>query len=370
MKRLIPVLVVLVAVAVVVMYVIRTGQGVPVGSGGSGILNVRSLDRISLNGTIGGEKLGLFDDEAVKGMLDKQYRIASVSVTKAGSLDMVRGEPGPDQDFLWPSTQIASEIYKERHTGKSGTEIVLNSPIVLYSWDIVTDALVKQGIVKQTQGTYYVVDFSRLIKLIVAKKQWSDIGLQDLNGPITIRCTDPAKSSSGMTFFGLVANTLNGGNVVDENTLPAVMPTLQKLRRQLGFTPDSSADLFQQYLTQGVGACPMIVGYESQIIEYIRDNPDTNISSLRILYPKPTAWSSHPLIPLTDKGKRLRDALKTKEIQQLAWVNHGFRSGLPGVVNDPKLLKIPGIPERILNVSPLPSPNVMERVIQTLGNTQ
>ena len=67
----------------------------------------------------------------------------------------------------------------------------------------------------------------------------------------------------------------------------------------------SSGDLFEQYLKTGMGAKPMIAGYENQMIEFAIENPnDWNMvkEQVAVLYPEPTVWSSHPLIALNEKG--------------------------------------------------------------------
>ena len=59
-----------------------------------------------------------------------------------------------------------------------------------------------------------------LYSLIIEGKEWSEVGLTDLYGNISIVSTHPSKSNSGNMFAGLLANMMNGGNVVDEQTLP------------------------------------------------------------------------------------------------------------------------------------------------------
>jgi hypothetical protein len=157
---------------------------------------------------------------------------------------------------------------------------------------------------------------------------------------------------------------------VGEDGLTKILPQLKLFFGRLGYMEQSSADLFQQYLTTGEGAKPLIAGYESQLIEFSAQNEAyrTQLKDrVRILYPRPTVWSSHPLIARDDNGARLLEALKDPQIQDIAWKKHGFRSGLVGVQNDPAAQPVAGIPERIDSVIDMPSPAVMDRVIQELG---
>ncbi|HEO65487.1 MAG TPA: hypothetical protein ENI73_06395 [Spirochaetes bacterium] len=328
-----------------------------------------SPKEILLNGLIGGEKKGFLEDEDVKSILKEKYGVV-IDYSKAGSIEMVKGNT-QGRDFLWPSSQVALEIFKTtkaKHLVKSG--LIFNSPIVLYSWSIVTDALIKAGIVKKVAASYFVVDFPKLINLVMEGKKWSDIGLTDLYGKISIISTDPNKSNSGNMFAGLLANILYG-DVVDESSVEKYLPKLKTFFSHLGYMESSSGNLFEQYLTTGVGAKPIIVGYESQAIEFSIQNEELwpkVKDRIRILYPVPTVWSAHPLIVLNPKANILIKALQDKEIQKIAWEKHGFRTGLIGVDNDPKLLKVVGIPERIKKVIPMPKAQVMEKIMQALQN--
>lgn len=320
---------------------------------------------ITLKGLVGGEKMGLLDDSDFKNILKSKYGF-ELDYSKAGSIEMVEGDIG-NNDFLFPSSQTALELFKAakgQQLLKSDT--IFNSPLVIYSWNTVTDALVKTGIVHQTDGVYYL-DFPKLIALVSQNKKWSELGL-DLYGNISITTTDPTKSNSGNMFAGLLANTLNG-EVVTPATVAPVIPKLQQFFEKLGYLEPSSADLFEQYLKTGVGAKPMIVGYENQMIEFSHDNPDiwqTVKNNIRILYPVPTVWSAHPLLVLTPKAKDLIVALQDKEIQKIAWEKHGFRTGLLGTQNDIMILKTINIPATIDKVMPLPNAVVMDQIIIAL----
>jgi hypothetical protein len=91
--------------------------------------------------------------------------------------------------------------------------------------------------------------------------------------------------------------------------------------------------------------------------------------NVRILYPRPTVWSSHPLILLQDNATGLIQALQDEDIQKIAWEQHGFRTRRVGVQNDPSVLDVTGRPESITYVVSMPSPQVMEMIISAVGNT-
>ena len=69
-----------------------------------------------------------------------------------------------------------------------GGGLTLNTPIVIYSWKEVVDALVSQNIVTLTDGVYYITDMNKLINFILTGKKWSDIGLKNWQFWVILLC--------------------------------------------------------------------------------------------------------------------------------------------------------------------------------------
>ncbi|WP_417910470.1 hypothetical protein [Candidatus Electronema sp. PJ] len=332
--------------------------------------SVAKKEAVMVTGRAGSEKIAFLQSEKVTQLLLEQG--LRVNVKRSGSVAMVQ-ESSSDDDFLWPASQINVESFKSSSSGMrlQQSADIFNSPIVLYSWDIVTEALIKAGIVQHKEGVNYIIDLPKLLELVKAKKQWKEIGLAQLYGSLIIRTTDPSKSNSGNMFAALTANTLNNGEVVTAESLDNVLPQVKDLYARLGYMEPSSSDLFEKFLQQGVGAYPMIVGYENQLVEYSllhKEHIALLKAKVRILYPVPTVWASHPLIALSDKGRKLLTALKEPEIQKLAWEQHGFRSGLMGVENDPSVIEVVGLPKSIDAVMPMPSASVMDKITTHLSS--
>src|SRR5262249_1753419 len=236
MQRGVGLLILLVVIGAVIGYKVYSGRAGAT-PGPDGQPPRPPQDVVTAHGPVGGEKLGFLGDPEVQKILRDKYGV-TVDYTKAGSIEMVRADPAGD--FLWPSSQVALELYRARKAPMQKAEIIFNSPIVLYSWDAVTDGLIGAGIVRKQADSYYVVDMPRLVRLIVEGKGWKEIGVPQLYGRISIFTTDPTKSSSGNLFAGLLANLLNGGEVVNESSLPKVQPTLKKFFDRLGFLEQSS----------------------------------------------------------------------------------------------------------------------------------
>ena len=176
-------------------------------------------------------------------------------------------------------------------------------------------------------------------------------------------------------YAGLMANILSGDVVNNSDSLDRILPSLQQLFTRQGFMQSSSGFLFEQFLQTGVGQYPMIAGYENQIVEFSLQHPDfwpKVKDKIKVLYPVPTVWSEHPVLILNKKALPLLDALKDDEIQKIAWEEHGFRTGLIGVQNDPKVIKVDGIAQSVNKIMPMPRAFIMEKIINqlTINNKQ
>ena len=134
----------------------------------------------------------------------------------------------------------------------------------------------------------------------------------------------------------------------------------------MGLKSSSSGKLFDQYLAGGLGAEPMIVGYENQLVEWILADPARwervkagSGPKPAVLYPRPTVYSAHPLLVINPAADRLLEALMSPQLQELAWTRHGFRGPL-GTVTGATDATIAGmLPAEIDAVLPMPAADVM-----------
>lgn len=319
-----------------------------------------------ISGYVGGEKIGLLEDEQVQNILNNKYGL-SIDYSKAGSIDMVTAD-FTGRNFLFPSSQTALEIYEQTYGKPVKSEIIFNTPIVLYTRKEVAKAFIAKGMITEKDGVYYI-DMLKLTECIESGKKWSDIGLDKLYGNIIVGTTDPTKSNSGNMFAGLLANTLCGGTA-DESNIDSVLPRLKNIFQKLGYMETSSSDLFDQFLKTGMGAKPLIAGYENQILEFASQNTDiwNQIKDdIVVLYPTPTVWASHVFIALDDDGKTAIDALLDPEIQEISWEKHGFRTGAYGTQSDTALFGVDGLAKEINSVAPMPDAKVMDKIINALS---
>lgn len=262
-------------------------------------------------------------------------------------------------DALFTSDQRFYDYYKLSPNKELGEAdrykvldggLTLNTPIVIYSWKPVAEALEREGIVSITDGVYYITDMNKLIDYILNGKSWKDIGLNDLYGKINIASTDPVSSSPGATYYGLLLSILSDGQITDEG-LEQKLEKLKSFYIKSGYMNNTPADLFDKYLKTGMGGEPMIVDYEKSLIEFANKNPNgfkQVKDDIVVMYPKPTIWNSHCFAVFTENGNLVYKALQDERIQQIAWEKYGFRTGITGGNYDVSTIGV-SIPKNIIS---------------------
>lgn len=307
----------------------------------------------------GGGKEAFMADEEVGKIMRKKYGIEissdSWSNGKLISAPVIDNK-GAKYDAIFFSDERFYDYYKLEPVGSEAKRdrvvdgsLTLNTPIVIYSWDTVTDALMKENIVTERNGIYYISDMEKLLNYILTGKTWKELGLSNIYGKINIDSTDPVSSSPGATYYGLLLSIMTGGDL-STSKVNEVLPKLKEFYQKSGYMNNTPADLFEMYLKTGVGAKPMIVDYEKSIIEFATSNPNgwnQVKDKIRILYPTPTIWNSHCIATFNDTGNKFLNAFEDANIQQIAWSKYGFRVGVSGGNYDVSAVDINGIPQTI-----------------------
>lgn len=335
---------------------------------GSLTRNLESRQPVDVSIFYGGEKAALLQNPKIQNIIESRYKVA-LNATKAGSIEMATTLPTAGKDCIWPSNMVAVEL--ARNSGKSvlSDETIFNSPLVLYAWADVADALIGAGVVTKRNDGFLTADVGKIGELVESEARWKeDLGL-NIYGRFKVFSTDPTKSNSGNIWSGLLATILNGGSTPTKADLPTVLPRVSGYFDAMGHMEASSGDIFQNFLKQGMGARPIIAGYENQMVEFLAENAalaDNIRDRIRVLYPEPTIFASHPLISLTSTCDRLSEALQDPEVQALAWSDHGFRTGLIGIENNPADIAVATLPDTIQQVVPMPSADVMEEIIRAV----
>ena len=341
---------------------------------------VSAKDLKTVTVATGGGKEDFIADEDVNKILREKYGLNVVYDSWSNGklvLNPLVRENGDKYDLMFCSDQRFYDYYKlapnkekkeaDRYTVLDGG-LTLNTPIVIYSWAEVVDVFIKDGIVTEKEGTYYITDMNKLLTYILEGKKWSDIGLNMLYGSINIASTDPVTSSPGATYYGLLLSIMCGGNVTD-TSMQENLPKLKEFYEKSGYMNNTPADLFERYLKTGLGGEPMIVDYEKSIVEFANENPDgfnQVKDNIRILYPEPTIWNSHCVATFTEAGNEYYKAIQDKEISQIAWEKYGFRTGVTGGNYNVDSLGIKGMPSNIRSTVSSLKMNMYDNLISFL----
>jgi len=345
----------------------------------------------------GGGKEGFIQDENVVSIIEKEYGLNIIydswSNGKFITAPMVRefvnkgntniskdklsinNEACSRYDAMFCSDQRFYDYYKlapkndeaERYSVKNGG-LTLNTPIVIYSWAKVTDALIAENIVTERDGVYYITDMNKLIDYILQEKKWSDIGLSELYGTINVASTDPVTSSPGATYYGLLLSIMCESQVNDKS-VQENLPKLKEFYVKSGYMNNTPADLFERYLKTGMGGEPMIVDYEKSLVEFANAHPsdfDKVKDQIRVLYPTPTIWNSHCIATFTENGDKFYQVFENQEIQQIAWEKYGFRTGITGGNYDVSSIGV-GVPSEITSTVSSLKMDVYNQLIDYLG---
>lgn len=368
--------IIIIAVVGIKLYTDKTNNN----NNASGVVDLDNLTNVYV--ATGGGKEDFIADKDVVNIMQTRYNLNVVydgwSNGKLIVKPLVR-EDGSKYNAMFCSDQRFYDYYRlapdqekgeaERYSVLNGG-LTLNTPIVIYSWGEVVDALVNEGIVTEKEGTYYITDMDKLLQYILEGKKWSDIGLDMLYGSINIASTDPVTSSPGATYYGLLLSIMCGGNVTTE-AMEENLPKLKEFYIKSGYMNNTPADLFEKYLKTGLGGAPMIVDYEKSIVEFAYENPDgfnQVKDDIRILYPTPTIWNSHCIATFDEQGNQFYKAFEDKDISQIAWDRYGFRTGITGGNYDVTSLGISGIPQAITSTVSSLKMDMYNRLIEFLGN--
>ncbi len=321
----------------------------------------------TVRGLIGSEKEAFFRDTRVVEAF-KRHGL-DVRFQKAGSREIATLPSLREFDFAFPAGVPAAEkIRREQNIGKSYP--VFFTPMAVASWKLIAGILEANGVVQQRDGIYYIIDMSKLLGLAEQKKRWSDLAKNQgyaVNKSILMTTTDLGSSNSAAMYLALASYIFNGNDIVtSEAGAEALVPRLAALFSRQGFQESSTATPFNDYLVMGPGKAPLVMIYEAQFL-FEAARPDSGLSDQMVLiYPEPTLFTKHIVVPLNAKGDKLGELLtQDQELQRLA-VEHGFRNNdtksFRGFVDSHQLK----VPETLVNVIEPPTYDILEGMIRRI----
>ncbi|WP_236791047.1 hypothetical protein [Amycolatopsis sp. GM8] len=302
------------------------------GSPGSAAACETGEPMVTARGIIGSEKEQYFADPRVV------QRLAcaglTVSTDSRGSREMLDAlrRPGNGYDFAFPSsTATADKISSDLHVPDRIP--LFSSPMAVATFKPIVDVLTRAGMIQTAADGSQVLDIAALLDAARKGVTWNQLpGNTEypVRKTVLLSTTDPQDSNSAIMYLSIASQVSNHDAVVTTpEQVQAVLPDLCRLVFDQGTKPETSQVLFNSYLVDGMGRIPMALIYEAQYITHAPGQQPALPPDSVLLFPRPTVYSRHTLIPLTDAGRRVGEALRDDpELVRLA-AEHGFRPEHP-----------------------------------------
>ena len=323
--------------------------------------------QVSVRGLIGSEKEAYFADQRVVKALAAQG--ITVTVEKAGSRAIAARYDASKYDFGFPSGAPAAARLKAQAKA-TAVFTPFYTPMVFASWRPIAEILVANGLAERKGEIYYVVDLPGLMALVEKGTRWRELKKSEAfatSKAVLVNSTDVRTSNSATMYLALASYLANNQQIVQsQEDVDRVLPVVAPLFLRQGFQEQSSAGPFEDYLALGMGKAPLLMAYESQLIEFWLKHPDklksNDANSMVVMYPKPTVYSKHVLVPYTPAGVRLGTVLENDPALRALAHEYGYRTG--GEQRGPELWTQRGIavPEVLVDVIDPPSHEWLERM--------
>ena len=319
-----------------------------------------------VTGLVGSEKVPFFSDERV--LAEFRENGLEVTVQKAGSREIATDFNLNAYDFAFPAGVPAAEKIQEV-SGVNSSYAPFFTPMAIASWEPIAELMVASGLA-ENQGGYYTVDMDAFLTLVETETRWDELennSLFNTNRGILITSTDVRTSNSAAMYLALASYVANENQVVPNlSAAQEDIDFLSDLFLRQGLRPDSSATPFEDYLIKGMGHSPIVMIYESQFIAQAALENGSISSDMALMYPEPTIFSTHTLVPLSENGHKIGELLETDpELRQLS-IEYGFRNSDRAYFNQFVYQNNIILPDNIVAVIDPPSYEVLEGIIQII----
>jgi hypothetical protein len=320
-----------------------------------------------VRGIVGSEKREYLTDPRVLDIF-RRHGI-ELQIDTSGSRDMANRPDLSGYDFAFPAgIPAAQKLMKKYGVGRGYYPFY--TPMVIASWVPIADVLGANSMVARRGDAYYTVDMRKLLGAIQAHRRWSQLSgnsVYEVDKGIIISSTDVRKSNSAAMYLSLASYILNGGEVVtDLAQARRIGNELAGLFLRQGYQESSSAGPFEDYTSMGMGKAPLVVAYEAQFIEYEIEHPDQRNTNMALLYPDPTVFTKHVLVPLSPLGDKAGTLLETdSDLRRLA-VEHGLRTSDMSYAASFWRQHGVKVPETVIDVVNTPNYDILEAMIGSI----
>nr|WP_231904716.1 hypothetical protein [Saccharothrix espanaensis] len=289
-------------------------------------------DLTTVRGVIGSEKQAFFTDQRVVDAFARHG--LRIEVDTAGSRQLATTVDLGKYEFAFPSSSPAAQkIQRDRKV--TAVHTPFQSPMAVATFEPIVGLLTAAGVVRKGAGDYQVLDVPRYLELAKAGTRWDQLPgntAYPARKNVLVTTTDPRESNSAAMYLAIASFVANGNAVVSSPEQEAkVLPDVARLFLDQGYTQNSTEGPFEDYLSAGMGKTPLALIYESQFLGRQVRGDGSIRPDMRMLYPAPTVYSKHTLVPLSGNGDRVGQLLSTDPGLGRLAASHGFRT------TDPKL---------------------------------
>lgn len=263
-------------------------------------------------------------------------------------------------DVLLPASDVAARTYKGP---KMGLEPAFPSQPVGFTKTEHAEAFVNAGFARKEADGSITLLVAKFVEAMDAGKTWKSIGIDGV-GKLKIRTTDVKATSSGQGYVNLLAAVYNNGDPANLGNAEELGRKIKPHVERMGSLPMTSSELLQQCLM--TGCFELNIGFENSYIRTARESTDNEkimSQKLRIMYLEPGMWGYHTVIFLTENGKLFLEALKDPVLREIAWTDHGFRTGTTGITGDATKVPVKGIRPAVSAAISMATPEVNTMLI-------
>jgi len=280
-----------------------------------------------VRGVIGSEKEPFFRDPAVVAAFSRNG--LKLQVDTAGSREIATTFDLAAYDFAFPAGVPAADKIKRDRKVVTVYQPYF-TPIAVATFKPIAGVLQKAGLAKPLGSDYWTLDMKAYLALVGKRTRWTDLPGNTAYRPgksVLIASTDVRTSNSAAMYLAVASYVANGDTPVENNTQgDKIVDRVAPLFLRQGLQESSTEGPFEDYLTIGSGKTPMALIYEAQFLAR-KAAKDGSITDDRVLmYPDPTVFTKHTLVPLKPNGDTVGKLLTTDpELKRLA-VKYGFRT--------------------------------------------
>ncbi|ADP80255.1 hypothetical protein [Pseudofrankia inefficax] len=355
-----PVLAAVLVLGVIGLAVVPRLVGGGHGAGGAtGLKTVRVL--------AGSETAPYLNDPKVAARLATEgYKLV---VDTAGSREIVNRKL-TNYDIAFPSNATQAEQIRQNQGVTRASYTPFSTPMAIATFTPIERLLATAGVTQTDKSGTTFFDMKTYLDLVAKKTRWSQLkGNVDYptDKSVLISSTDVRTSNSAALYLALASYVANDNNVVaDPATATTLADTLAPLFLLQGFLDSTTQEPYADYLSIGMSKTPMVMIYESQFraSQFAKDG---SITGGRVLmYPSPTIYAKHTVVPLTDAGDAVGRLLTTDPELQDRAAFFGFRTADVARMTSSSKQAAITVPPQLVNVVDPPTQNISETMIKRI----